>query len=112
MGKTHNSVFECVCVCSRCELYILYIGTNICPCTVRLCFFKIVLLVSVGENECAGVRVWAAHSGSRADLVSHAVGLWSPRPTDHRIVALNGPQIIKQATPMERNAAADGRSAG
>lgn len=94
----------CVCVCSRCELYILYVGTNICLCTVCLC------LLCVGENECADVRAWAAHSGSRADLVSHAVVLWSPRPADHRIVALNGPQIIKQATPMERNAEADGRS--
>lgn len=27
-------------------------------------------------------------------------------------VALNGPQIIKEATPIERNVEADGRSTG
>lgn len=54
----------------------------------------------------------APSSGSRADLGSHAEVLWSHRLRDHRIVALNGPQIIKQATRTERNARAGERERG
>lgn len=79
---------------------------------VYLCLFSSVLHVCVRDFEGVGVCVCTAHSVKRADLVSHSEGLWSPQPTDHRIVALNGLQIIKQATPMERNAEADGRGAG
>ncbi len=95
----------CMCVCVCMCAYSTYVGTYIC---LRASVFFFQRLVC--ETVC--VCVCAAHSGSRADLVSHAEGLWSPRPTDHRIVALNGPQIIKQATRIERNAGADGRSAG
>lgn len=98
----------CVRMYSRCELYVCgHIHLSACAFFLQL-FFCVYAFHAVTVCVC----VWAAHSGSRADLVSHAEGLWSTRPTDHRIVALNGPQIIKEATPMERNVEADGRSTG
>lgn len=89
-----------VCAYSWCELVAYVCG--------HIHLSRYVLYVR--QCVCWWVCVWAAHSGSWADLVSHAEGLWSTRPTDHRIVALNGPQIIKQATRIEGDAKADERS--
>lgn len=96
MGKPHNSQFEreTNCVTTR-GVIVSYV--HVCWRSVDVFF----------SRDCVCVC-----ASSRADLVSHAEGLWSPRPTDHRIVVLNGPQIIKQATVMERNAEADRRSTG
>lgn len=71
-----------------------------------LCFSYVVCVCVL---VCVSLQPTAAQGQTWSALHK---GLWSQRPTDHRIVALNGPQIIKQATRIDRNAEADGRSTG